>query len=331
MNHLWLKFAGKIPPHRVTISPCDKTLYCSSLRYVVGRRSCFISSSSIISNGRVHLHQSFTKSTNKLRTFAIKSNTHHQRRRYRSKIPIYILTLITINAYGMYAHTDDMLFYYTYPLPFAMDIGQGPSMYPTMGTSCNDDNNDGKEEEQFNLYLRDTLSFRLPSLISRKWKKGDVVTYYNPITNYMCTKRIIGVEGDTVCVFGEYAQEFLNHNYDNINNESKDLTAYSSWLGVPHIEGLPFQCYCNIIASKQQKKINNDDKVLPQSCTIIVPPNHVWLEGDNPLYSTDCRHYGPVNVSALRGRLIYRLWPSESERKKSLVEDYSRPPPPTFT
>jgi len=231
----------------------------------------------------------------------------------------------------MYAHTDDMLFYYTYPLPFAMDIGQGPSMYPTMGTSCNDDNNDGKEEEQFNLYLRDTLSFRLPSLISRKWKKGDVVTYYNPITNYMCTKRIIGVEGDTVCVFGEYAQEFLNHNYDNINNESKDLTAYSSWLGVPHIEGLPFQCYCNIIASKQQKKINNDDKVLPQSCTIIVPKNHVWLEGDNPLYSTDCRHYGPVNVSALRGRLVYRLWPSESERSKSLVADSSRPSVPTFT
>ena len=119
----------------------------------------------------------------------------------------------------MYAHTDDMSFYYTYPLPFAMDIGQGPSMYPTMGTSCNDDNNDGKEEEQFNLYLRDTLSFRLPSsLISRKWKKGDVVTYYNPITKYMCTKRIIGVEGDTVCVFGEYAQEFLNHN--DISNDS---------------------------------------------------------------------------------------------------------------
>jgi len=329
MNHQWLKFAGKIPPHRVTISPCDKT-FCSSLRYVVGR-SCFISSSSIISNGRVHLHQSFSiKNTYKyvqLRNFATKSNKHHQRRRYRSKVPIYMLTFITMNAYGIYAHTDDTLFYYTYPLPFAMDIGQGPSMYPTMGTSCND-NNDGKEEE-FNLYLRDTLSYRLPlSSISRKWKKGDVVTYYNPITKYMCTKRIIGVEGDTVCVFGEYAQEFLNHN--DISNESKDMPEYS-WLGVPHIEGLPFQCYCDMIASKQQKKINNDDKVLPQSCTIIVPKNHVWLEGDNPLYSTDCRHYGPVNVSALRGRLVYRLWPSESERSKSLVADSSRPSVPTFT
>jgi len=326
MNHQWLKVAGKIPPHN--INTCIKTL-CSSSRYV--GRYCSTSSSTI-SNGRFHLHQSFAKKTSKhsqLRNFATKSN-HQQRRRYRSKIPIYILTFITINAYGIYAHTDDTLFYYTYPLPFAMDIGQGPSMYPTMGTSCND-NNDGKEEEQFNLYLRDTLSFRLPSSsISRRWKKGDIVTYYNPITKYMCTKRIIGVEGDTVCVFGEYAQEFLNHNYDNINNESKDLTAYS-WLGVPHIEGLPFQCYCNIIASKQQKKIHNDDKVLPQSCTIIVPPNHVWLEGDNPLYSTDCRHYGPVNVSALRGRLIYRLWPSESGRKKSLVADSNRPSVPTFT
>ena len=321
MNHQWLKFAGKIPPHRVTISPCDKT-FCSSLRYVVGR-SCFISSSSIISNGRVHLHHSFTKNNHlQLRTFAIKSN-HQQRRRYRSKIPIYILTFITINAYGIYAHTDDTLFYYTYPLPFAIDIGQGPSMYPTMGTSCKDNN----KEEEFNLYLRDTLSFRLPSsLISRKWKKGDIVTYYNPITKYMCTKRIIGVEGDTVCVFGEYVQEFLNHNCDNINNKSKgDLPGYS-WTGVPHIEGLPFQCYCDMIASKKRKK-HNSDEILPQSCTIIVPPNHVWLEGDNPLYSTDSRHLGPIKVSALRGRLIYRLWPSESERRKSLVADSQRPVP----
>ena len=226
----------------------------------------------------------------------------------------------------MYAHIDDTLFYYTYPLPFAIDIGQGPSMYPTMGTSCNDVD----DREEFNLYLRDTLSFRLPSSsISRKWKKGDIVTYYNPITKYMSTKRIIGVEGDTVCVFGEYAQEFLNHNYDNINDDSKDMPEYS-WLGVPHIEGLPFQCYCDMIAPKKRKK-DNGDKVLPQSCTIVVPPNHIWLEGDNPLYSTDCRHYGPVNVSALRGRLVYRLWPSESGRKKSLVADSSRPQPPTFT
>lgn len=39
----------------------------------------------------------------------------------------------------------------------------------------------------------------------------------------------------------------------------------------------------------------------------VVPPDHVWLEGDNPCRSTDSRHYGPVPISSLRGRIIRRL------------------------
>jgi len=46
--------------------------------------------------------------------------------------------------------------------------------------------------------------------------------------------------------------------------------------------------------------------------TMKVPPNHVWVEGDNPLKSTDSRHYGPLPISALRGRIVLRLWPMMS-------------------
>jgi len=35
----------------------------------------------------------------------------------------------------------------------------------------------------------------------------------------------------------------------------------------------------------------------------------LWLEGDNPGGSTDSRQFGAVSRSALRGRVVVRLWP----------------------
>ena len=35
----------------------------------------------------------------------------------------------------------------------------------------------------------------------------------------------------------------------------------------------------------------------------------LWLEGDNPAGSTDSRQFGAVPASALRGRVVLRLWP----------------------
>eukprot|EP00730_Choanoeca_flexa_P002621 TRINITY_DN11114_c0_g1_i3.p2 TRINITY_DN11114_c0_g1~~TRINITY_DN11114_c0_g1_i3.p2 ORF type:complete len:221 (+),score=18.18 TRINITY_DN11114_c0_g1_i3:1717-2379(+) len=41
-----------------------------------------------------------------------------------------------------------------------------------------------------------------------------------------------------------------------------------------------------------------------------VPWNHVWLQGDNLRNSTDSRAYGPVSMSLLRSRVVYKLWPA---------------------
>jgi nickel-type superoxide dismutase maturation protease len=35
----------------------------------------------------------------------------------------------------------------------------------------------------------------------------------------------------------------------------------------------------------------------------------VWVEGDNPLASTDSRTLGPLPASAVVGRVLLRLWP----------------------
>lgn len=46
--------------------------------------------------------------------------------------------------------------------------------------------------------------------------------------------------------------------------------------------------------------------------TVIVPDDHLWVEGDNPDYSLDSRHYGPVSINTnVRGKVILQLWPLE--------------------
>ena len=40
---------------------------------------------------------------------------------------------------------------------------------------------------------------------------------------------------------------------------------------------------------------------------VQVPRGHVWLEGDNPLNSTDSRQYGPVPWALLQGRALVKV------------------------
>lgn len=42
---------------------------------------------------------------------------------------------------------------------------------------------------------------------------------------------------------------------------------------------------------------------------IVVPQNHVWLQGDNDGQSTDSRHYGAVPEALVRGKVWARVWP----------------------
>jgi signal peptidase I len=41
----------------------------------------------------------------------------------------------------------------------------------------------------------------------------------------------------------------------------------------------------------------------------VVPPGHVWLEGDNPRNSMDSRNYGPVPFALVQSRVFYKIWP----------------------
>ena len=42
---------------------------------------------------------------------------------------------------------------------------------------------------------------------------------------------------------------------------------------------------------------------------LVVPPGHLWIEGDNARNSLDSRSYGTVSASLVIGTVICRLWP----------------------
>ncbi|KAL7535983.1 hypothetical protein ACHAXR_006847 [Thalassiosira sp. AJA248-18] len=46
-----------------------------------------------------------------------------------------------------------------------------------------------------------------------------------------------------------------------------------------------------------------------ESSHCMVPPGHVWIEGDNTLNSLDSRSYGTVPASLVIGKVVCRLWP----------------------
>ena len=219
------------------------------------------------------------------------------------RIPIYLTSVLGIITIGTITHFNDDCFPY-YPFPFAIDVGDGPSMLPTMfpgdvywrdcwsdrfiwlnwrhlagafGLMSNGRNLDGS------VFDISTTTYKRP------WQRGDVTTIFNPYSKTIICKRIIGLEGDTIQVFGEYAQS-----YQDVYEE----------CGVPTDPR-----YATPFCKREAMKQNNETSKSCYQTTITVPPNHVWVEGDNPLYSTDSRHFGPLPIISLRGRITLRLWP----------------------
>ncbi|XP_061621984.1 mitochondrial inner membrane protease subunit 1 isoform X1 [Phyllopteryx taeniolatus] len=129
-----------------------------------------------------------------------------------------------------------------------------------------------------------------------KIQKGDIViakSLFDPNMN-VC-KRVIGLEGDKVCMSGPSnlfkTQTYVNMSVDGdyvassvsiMENETKQTNPVVGWTIV---------------------ELSGADEV---------PKGHVWLEGDNLTNSTDSRSYGPVPYALIRGRVCLKLWPPDS-------------------
>lgn len=154
--------------------------------------------------------------------------------------------------------------------PYCIDMAQGPSMLPTFATVGD-------------IYLRETGAWSRLLGIPLQYERGDLIVFRDANGRY-AGKRIIGIEGDEVLRYGAYAHMYLDR---------------PDW-GIAESVGKN-QMYHNVDTNE------TDDR--DAELRIKVPPNHVWLEGDFPPFSVDSRHYGPVPVDWIRGRILCRVWP----------------------
>jgi inner membrane protease subunit 1 len=184
-----------------------------------------------------------------------------------------------------------------------VSITHGPSMMPTL-------------DEMGNLILVDRIS---PSRLG--WApiaRGDIVIASSSYKrDFTVCKRVIALPGDTVRVAPPPSQRHLfdfdrdipkgvePKYYDN-NNEDEENDEYDNGDDDEDNETKNFN-FNNKRAGGYQEGGSFFRKV-------IVPPGHVWLEGDNPHDSVDSRYYGPVPGALIRGRAIARIWPLTSAR-----------------
>ena len=168
--------------------------------------------------------------------------------------------------------------------PGGVVMGLGASMIPTI--------------LPHDVVLWECISYRLlPDMLKRELQVGDVVIYVVDkdkgfLGARYITKRIVATGGMEVDRRGQHA----------------DLYGYKMNFGI-----FPDP-------NKTQEMVEDDDyktrygrqadnKMKEKKRGIIVPSGHLWLEGDNPLCSIDSRHYGPIPVTHVRGRVTARLFP----------------------
>jgi signal peptidase I len=161
--------------------------------------------------------------------------------------------------------------------PYVIQGSIGPSMLPTI---------------QFigDLWFIETWAWHRLLGIETPLKVGDVVIWKDPKTQRVSCKRIIGVEGDQVARYGEYALLYRDR---------------EDWGIV--LPGDAASRNLDLDWDNENENRKNIDQ------TTVVPAAHVWLEGDCPPFSLDSRHFGPIPKSWVRGRLFFRIWPFQRE------------------
>ena len=83
-----------------------------------------------------------------------------------------------------------------------------------------------------------------------------------------------------------------------------DLATYISPLDPARIVckrviGIPGDVIC----------VDPTGKVAPSTEHVIVPKGHLWMSGDNAEMSRDSRHYGPVSMALVKGKLVAKVFP----------------------
>ncbi len=196
------------------------------------------------------------------------------------RVPPLVLLL-----YGAMFSSDHHQYGYDYGIsPGRVAMGLGSSMIPTILPR--------------DVVLFECISYRLlPDVLRRELQVGDVVIYVVDKekgffgARYI-TKRIVATGGMEVDRRGQHADLFGDRSNYGILPDSNDTQ-----------EMVEDDEYVTRYGRQVDAAIGEKKEM------VTVPEGHLWLEGDNPVYSIDSRQYGPIAITSVRGRVVARLFP----------------------
>ncbi len=114
------------------------------------------------------------------------------------------------------------------------------------------------------------LSYRIGSP-----KRFDIIVFQAP-ENKDYIKRVIGLPGEHI----EYKNDVL------------------------YVDGVPYE---EPYLEEQKQRMGSG--VLTEPFSVYVPEGHVFVLGDNRLYSKDSRHIGPIPLEDVLGKATLIFWP----------------------
>lgn len=169
--------------------------------------------------------------------------------------------------------------------PFTLLHIQGPSMIPTMAPDGSD------------IWLRRTYTWRRKLGWDVPYRRNDLVGFAHPDQpQHVSCKRIVGLAGDRVQRYGQYV-----HLYVPLDPHGFGMT----W---PPVEDSS-HAWMDRSCPWDTATARLPDVWREARRTVVVPPGHVWVEADCPNFGIDSRHFGPIPVEWLQGKISARVWP----------------------
>jgi inner membrane protease subunit 1 len=191
--------------------------------------------------------------------------------------------------------------------PFGIISIRRPSMLPTMAPDTSD------------IWLMSTWCGWRKIIFKKPYSIGDLVGFAHPESSgHTSCKRIIGLPGDRVKRYGEYVHLYYNQDPERWGIIWPDTSndPVHGWLDPEN-----FWDTGHFLSNRKEESER----------TIIVPENHVWVESDCPVFGIDSRHFGPIPIDWIKGKIVGRLWPLSTQDDKNFSHKIRPHPIPLDT